>query len=74
MVNFFTCSLIHVTDWLPTLYSAAGGQVSDLGPVDGVDQWEALLSGGESARTEMLYNIAPATGLGSPTPEGAAIR
>ena len=32
-------NLIHVTDWLPTLYSAAGGNVSDLGDIDGVDHW-----------------------------------
>ncbi len=72
IVKILTCSLILVTDWLPTLYSAAGGQASDLGPLDGVNQWEALVNGGESARTEMLYNIVPANVFGNAV--GAAIR
>ena len=38
--------LMHVTDWLPTFVSAAGGSVTSLGPrfdgIDGVSQWAAL--------------------------------
>ncbi|XP_075556615.1 arylsulfatase B-like [Dermacentor variabilis] len=34
--------VIHIVDWAPTLYAAAGGDVSDLGDVDGKNQWEAL--------------------------------
>ena len=47
-----------MTDWLPTLYSAAGGDTSSnhkLQKVDGIDQWEAILNGGPSRRKEMLY-------------------
>ena len=36
-------SLIHVTDWLPTLYAAAGGDLADLPQsIDGVNQWPSL--------------------------------
>ncbi len=53
--------LIHVTDWLPTLYSAAGGDAADLGPdLDGLDQWQSLSAGLPSPREELLYNIRPA--------------
>ena len=45
-----------MTDWLPTFYSAAGGNVQDLGPIDGVDQWNSLKTFGASSRKEMLYN------------------
>ncbi|XP_073983477.1 arylsulfatase B-like isoform X2 [Rhodnius prolixus] len=31
--------LFHITDWLPTLYSAAGGNLSDLIDIDGINQW-----------------------------------
>lgn len=34
--------LFHITDWLPTLYSAAGGNSSDLNQLDGIDQWPAI--------------------------------
>lgn len=43
--------LMHVTDMLPTLQHVAtgGSWVPDPGRLlDGYDQWEALLSGGES--------------------------
>ncbi|KAH7934888.1 hypothetical protein HPB52_001830 [Rhipicephalus sanguineus] len=39
--------LMHVSDWLPTLYSAA----------DGVDMWQALHMVGLSPRTELLHDI-----------------
>ena len=48
--------LIHVTDWLPTLYSAAGGNVKDLGHLDGVDQWRAIKLQSPSMHCQMaLY-------------------
>ena len=50
---------VHVSDWLPTLYSAAGGMVSDLGELDGLDLWQMLKIGGENVRTEILHNIDP---------------
>ena len=69
-------SLVHVTDWLPTLYTAAGGDVAALGKtrgfegLDGVDQWQHL-TGAEAKgpRTEILHNIDGMHGTGE-----AAIR
>ena len=55
-------ALVHVTDWLPTLVSAAGGDPGTLlgHNIDGVDQWAALRAGQQQGpRTEMLYNIDP---------------
>jgi len=59
-------SLIHVTDWLPTLYTLAGGNLNDLpNDIDGINQWSSLVNNLESPRTEMLYNS---------NAEGAAFR
>ena len=60
-----------MTDWFPTLYSAAGGDVADLGAIDGIDQWDALVQRGPSKRQEMLYNSNP---QGTQSPTGSAIR
>lgn len=49
--------LIHITDWLPTLYSAAHGDVRNLENLDGVDQWEAIKNGKSSKRDRLLVNI-----------------
>lgn len=54
-----TNSMIHVSDWLPTLYSAAGGNLADLGQIDGVNQWDMLQVDGPSVRNEILHNIDP---------------
>ncbi|EEC19162.1 arylsulfatase B precursor, putative [Ixodes scapularis] len=51
--------MMHITDWLPTLYSAAGGNVSTLGNIDGKDMWKALSEDLESPRQEVLINIDP---------------
>ena len=57
-------ALIHVTDWLPTLVSAAGGSAEKLGDIDGVDQWEILANDHISSNRElMLYNIDNITGV-----------
>lgn len=49
--------LMHITDWLPTLYSAAGGKPGRLSrQLDGRDMWHALSSDKSSPRTEILYN------------------
>ncbi|KAK3917281.1 Arylsulfatase B [Frankliniella fusca] len=56
--------LVHATDWLPTFYEAAGGNVSDLGPLDGLSQWGSLTSAGSLApRSEVLVNIDEAGAL-----------
>ncbi len=47
---FSKLSLFHITDWLPTLYSMAGGTLGDLGDIDGKDMWQAI--SGESCPSE----------------------
>ena len=54
--------LMHVTDWLPTLYFAAGGNVSDLQNIDGVNMWDTLTQATESPRQVILHNIDPLSG------------
>ncbi|KDR13867.1 arylsulfatase B-like [Zootermopsis nevadensis] len=50
--------LMHVTDWLPTLFSAAGGNLSELaGNFDGVDQWNSISYNEASPRKQVLLNI-----------------
>nr|CAD7266796.1 unnamed protein product [Timema shepardi] len=49
--------LFHMTDWLPTLYSAAGGDLSHLGDIDGLNAWESLSQDSPSNRTQVLHNI-----------------
>ncbi|XP_025421961.1 arylsulfatase B-like isoform X2 [Sipha flava] len=50
-------NLFHITDWLPTLYTAAGGNVEDLGQIDGVNQWTSLTNTSEQMRSKILINI-----------------
>lgn len=47
----------HVTDWLPTLYKLAGGNIDDLGPIDGIDQSDSIINNSPSARDTILLNI-----------------
>ncbi|XP_014248859.1 arylsulfatase B-like isoform X2 [Cimex lectularius] len=49
--------LMHVVDWLPTICSLAGVDITDLGTIDGIDMWKAISKGGKSPRKELLYNI-----------------
>lgn len=49
--------LIHLVDWLPTLYAAAGGDMSDLGDIDGINQWPVLSERRGHARESLLLNI-----------------
>ncbi|CAN7993150.1 unnamed protein product, partial [Ixodes hexagonus] len=57
--------MMHIVDWLPTFYSAAGGHLSDLGQQDGFDMWNALSEDSESPRKEMLLNIDPIFNMSS---------
>ncbi|XP_077553362.1 arylsulfatase B-like [Haemaphysalis longicornis] len=52
--------MMHITDWLPTLYHAAGGRPDFLEEkLDGYDMWDALSRDLPSPRNEVLYNIEP---------------
>ena len=51
--------LLHVTDWLPTLVTVAGGDSKSLTGIDGVDQWRSLMLDEQSPRKKMLYNVDP---------------
>jgi len=57
--GYVSDQMLHVCDWLPTLYSAAGGNPDDLGELDGVDAWQMLSGNGSAVREEMLHNIDP---------------
>lgn len=57
-----TNALMHVTDWLPTLVEAAGGETSALSGLDGVSQYKSLVKGTSSPRTEVLVNIQETKG------------
>jgi arylsulfatase A-like enzyme len=49
---------MHVTDWLPTLLSAAGGNLSDLtNNLDGVDQWDSISTNTTSPRKQLILDI-----------------
>ncbi|KAK3932621.1 Arylsulfatase J [Frankliniella fusca] len=53
-------ALLHVSDWLPTLLSAAGANASALpDTLDGLDQWDVLAGAAPapSRRLEVLHNI-----------------
>ncbi|XP_033334236.2 arylsulfatase B [Megalopta genalis] len=50
-------SYFHVTDWLPTLLSAAGGNPSDLRDIDGYNMWESLKKNSKGPRKAVLHNI-----------------
>lgn len=47
----------HVTDWLPTLYKLAGGNISELGSIDGINQQDSIVNGSPSSRDSILLNI-----------------
>lgn len=59
--------MVHITDWLPTLISAAGGNITFPEPIDGMDLWKALTQNLPSPRTEFCVNIDPIL-------NGAAVR
>ncbi|CAH0561205.1 unnamed protein product [Brassicogethes aeneus] len=49
--------LMHISDWLPTFYSAAGLNKSELGAMDGLDLWGVISGDEKNPRTELLHNI-----------------
>ncbi|XP_001641815.2 arylsulfatase J isoform X2 [Nematostella vectensis] len=51
--------LMHVSDWLPTLYTVAGGDIHDLQNLDGFDLWDSISTDAMSPRVEMVHNIDP---------------
>ena len=53
--------LMHLTDWLPTLYGRGGGDLSKLADLDGFDMWPTLSQGKASPRKGMVHNIDPVT-------------
>ncbi|KOB68691.1 Arylsulfatase B, partial [Operophtera brumata] len=55
--------LFHVTDWMPTLISAAKGKITD--PIDGIDQWHAMINDEEALRTEMIIAVDDLKGWGA---------
>ncbi|XP_075743510.1 arylsulfatase B isoform X2 [Rhipicephalus microplus] len=55
--------IFHATDWLPTLYEMAGGEVSKLGGIDGVSHLRSLADPlVYPPRNEVLLNIDPIEG------------
>merc|ERR1712226_134370 len=55
--------LMHVSDWLPTLYEAAGGNLDDLGDNDSQSLFSTLTGESDhSPRNEVLVNLNPMTG------------
>ncbi|XP_065213376.1 arylsulfatase B-like [Planococcus citri] len=56
--NSVSNTMVHLTDWLPTFYAAAGGDIGKLGIIDGVNQWPYLTGKENSpARKELLINF-----------------
>ncbi|XP_035225857.1 arylsulfatase B-like isoform X2 [Stegodyphus dumicola] len=52
--------MMHISDWLPTLLSAAGARgFKKLEGIDGVDLWPSIVHNLPSPRREILHNIDP---------------
>lgn len=50
-------ALLHASDWLPTVYHLAGGDVKGLGSIDGFNVWETISSDAQSPRYEILHGL-----------------
>ena len=57
--GYVSQQMLHVCDWLPTLYEAAGGNPKSLKNLDGTSAWQMLSTDGAAIRSEMLHNIDP---------------
>ena len=56
--------MMSIEDWLPTLYSMAGGKVSDLPhDLDGFDMLKSLSENSPSPRNQILHNIDESRGI-----------
>ena len=54
--------VMHVSDWLPTLYHAAGGDLDDMKiKLDGYNMWNTISLSEPSPRKEVVHNIDPIT-------------
>jgi len=49
--------LMHITDWLPTIFRLAGGNPEHVVETDGMDIWDSINSDDYSPRMEILYGI-----------------
>lgn len=58
--------MLHISDWLPTLITAAGGDPSNL-TIDGMNMWNALSEDTESPRANVLHNIDDIYGVSAIT-------
>lgn len=58
--------MLHISDWLPTLITAAGGDPSNL-TIDGMNMWNALSEDTESPRANVLHNIDDLYGVSAIT-------
>ncbi|XP_055357297.1 arylsulfatase J-like [Paramacrobiotus metropolitanus] len=55
--------LFHISDWLPTLYEAAGGREDSSEDIDGKSQWKQILGHNDQpARTDILINVDEVAG------------
>ena len=57
--GYVSNQMIHVCDWLPTLYTAAGGDSSVMKNLDGFNVWDDLSNRRDVKRKEILHNIDP---------------
>lgn len=58
--NVTSNNFMHVADWLPTLLTATNcKKLNDTPPLDGLDQWNAILQKEKSPRSEVPFIIDP---------------